>query len=351
MQFNRLALICCWHYDRVVSALIANSVGRCCVAAALLLLWGGRLEAAIEAQDSPPADQLTEPLSEVVVKAAEPRLVAPTRRDRIGRIWAPVYINDRGPFRLVLDSGANHSGINTHVAEVLGLPPDQSRQVLLRGVTGSVAVSTVRIDSFLVGDMTFGTTRLPIVTDPLGGADGILGTDGMSGRRIVVDFHHDLITIRRSHNQPAEPGFRTIPFQLVRGNLLQVDASVGGIPIKAIIDTGGQATIANLALRQALEQRRLSLHGTPDTITGVTTDVQEGDAAQTPPLIIAAAERGKVVEIRYHDVTFGDMHIFEHWQMTREPAMLIGMDALGLLDMLIIDYQRHELQVRMREGD
>jgi hypothetical protein len=37
--------------------------------------------------------------------------------------------------------------------------------------------------------------------------------------------------------------------------------------------------------------------------------------------------------------------------MTREPAMLIGMDALGLLDMLIIDYQRHELQVRMREGD
>jgi Aspartyl protease len=351
MQFNRLALICCWHYDHVVSALIANPIGRCCVAAALLVLWGGGLEAAIETQDSPPLDQLTEQLSEVVVKAAEPRLVAPTRRDRIGRIWAPVYINDRGPFRLVLDSGANHSGIDMHVAEVLGLPPDQSQQVLLRGVTGSVAVSTVRIDSFLVGDMTFGTSRLPIVTDPLGGADGILGTDGMSGRRIVVDFRHDLITIRRSHNQPAEPGFRTIPFQLVRGNLLQVDASVGGVRIKAIIDTGGQVTIANVALRQALQQRRLSLQGTPDTITGVTTDVQQGDAAQTPPLVIAAAERGKAVEIRYHDVTFGDMHIFEHWHMTREPAMLIGMDALGLLDMLIIDYQMRELQVRMREGD
>jgi hypothetical protein len=37
--------------------------------------------------------------------------------------------------------------------------------------------------------------------------------------------------------------------------------------------------------------------------------------------------------------------------MTREPAMLIGMDALGLLDMLIIDYQMRELQVRMHEGD
>jgi len=351
IQFNRLELTRRWHYHPDVSALIANPVGRCSVATALLLLWAGGLQATIEAQDSPSAEPRPEELSEVVVKAVEPRLVAPTRRDRIGRIWAPVYINDRGPFRLVLDSGANHSGINSHVAEVLGLPPDQSRQVLLRGVTGSVQVSTVRIDSFLVGDMTFGTTRLPIVTDPLGGADGILGTDGMSGRRIVVDFRHDLITIRRSHNQPAEPGFRTIPFELVRGNLLQVDASVGGIRIKAIIDTGGQVTIANLALRQALQQRRLSLRSVPDTITGVTTDVQEGDAAQTPPLVIPATERGKAVEIRYHDVTFGDMHIFEHWHMTREPAMLIGMDALGLLDMLIIDYQRRELQVRMREGD
>jgi hypothetical protein len=335
----------------MVSALIARPIGRRCGAAALLLLWGSALEAAIETQDALPVDQLTEQLSEVVVKAAEPRLVAPTRRDRIGRIWAPVYINDRGPFRLVLDSGANHSGINLHVAEELGLPPDQSRQVLLRGVTGSASVSTVRIDSFLVGDMTFGTTRLPIVTDPLGGADGILGTDGMEGRRIVVDFRHDLITIRRSHNQPTEPGFRTIPFQLVRGNLLQVAASVGGIRIKAIIDTGGQVTIANVALRQALQQRRLSLQGTPDTVTGVTADVQQGDAAQTPPLVIDAAERGKAVEIRYHDVTFGDMHIFEHWHLTNEPAMLIGMDALGLLDMLIIDYQMRELQVRMREGD
>jgi hypothetical protein len=31
----------------------------------------------------------------------------------------------------------------------------------------------------------------------------------------------------------------------------------------------------------------------------------------------------------------------------REPAILIGMDALGLLDTLVIDYRRHELQMRM----
>jgi hypothetical protein len=35
--------------------------------------------------------------------------------------------------------------------------------------------------------------------------------------------------------------------------------------------------------------------------------------------------------------------------MIDEPAVLIGMDVLGLLDTLIIDYQRHELQLRLPE--
>jgi hypothetical protein len=305
--------------------------------------------AAIETQGAPPADQQSEELTELVVKAAEPRFVAPTRRDRIGRIWAPVYINDKGPFRLVLDSGANHSGINTHVAEALGLPLDQSHQILLRGVTGAAAVPTVRVDSFTVGDMELGASELPIVTDALGGADGILGTDEMSGRRILVDFRHDLIAITRSRNARAAPGFRTIPFQLIKGNLLAVDATVGGIRTTAIIDTGGQATIANLALRQALERRSRQLKTHPDKIEGVTTDVQDGDAGRTPPLVMGASDPGGNVEIRYSDVTFGDMHLFEHWHLTNEPIMLIGMDALGLLDTLIIDYRRRELQIRMRD--
>jgi hypothetical protein len=33
--------------------------------------------------------------------------------------------------------------------------------------------------------------------------------------------------------------------------------------------------------------------------------------------------------------------------MTDEPAMLIGMDVIGLLDALVIDYRRQELQVRL----
>jgi hypothetical protein len=43
------------------------------------------------------------------------------------------------------------------------------------------------------------------------------------------------------------------------------------------------------------------------------------------------------------------MHIFEHWHLSKEPVLLIGMDTLGLLDVFIIDYRRRELQFSMHE--
>ena len=64
--------------------------------------------------------------AEVLVEAAEPKYVAPTLRDRIGRIWAPVLINGKGPFRLVLDTGASHSAIISRVARSRTLSAAQS---------------------------------------------------------------------------------------------------------------------------------------------------------------------------------------------------------------------------------
>jgi hypothetical protein len=322
------------------------------VAGALMVYCAGSAAAPGSTSISPlpgPAPD-REPLEPIIVSAPEPRFVAPTRRDRIGRIWAPVMINGRGPFRLVLDSGASSSGITLPIAKMLGLRMDASRRVLLRGVVGLASVPLVRVDSFSAGDLSFGTRDLPIVTDALGGADGILGTDGMSGRRILIDFHHDRITIARSHGQPAPPDYVTIPFHL-RRQLIDVDAYVGNVRAQAIIDTGGQTTIANLAMRSALERRRAELKAQPDKIEDVTQATQAGDSANVPPIMIGTMQLGRTVRISNDRMTFGDMHIFQHWHMTDQPAMLIGMDALGRLDILIIDYRRHELQIKLDDSD
>jgi hypothetical protein len=284
-----------------------------------------------------PIDQLTD----VMVEAREPRYVSPTHRDQIGRIWAPVMINGRGPFRLVLDTGASHSGVTALVAMALGIPVDKSPPVIMRGVTGFATVPTIRVDSLSVGDLSVDQALLPIVPDALGGAEGVLGSEGLAGKRIFIDFRHDKIDISYSRDERAGRGFINIPFHSIRNTLVVCDAIVDHIRVKAIIDTGGQATIANLALRQALLRSSGYMGSKPDSIIGATKDVQNGILMATPAIELGG------LQIQDSGITFADMYIFKQWKLINEPAILIGMDTLGLLDTLIIDYRRHELQLRM----
>jgi hypothetical protein len=290
------------------------------------------------------ASAAIEELADIMVEAPEPRYVSPTRRDQIGRIWAPVMINGHGPFRLVLDTGASHSAVTSLVALALGIPTDQSPPVVLRGVTGFATVPTIRVDTLTVGDMSVDSPVLPIVPDALGGAQGILGGEGLVGKRIFIDFRHDKINITFSRNERSGRDFVNVPFHSLRETLVVVSALVDDVPVKAIIDTGGQTTIANLALRDALSRHNSRRRGQPDQIIGATKDVQDGEFAAMP-----AIEFGSV-KILDSGVTFADIYIFKQWKLLHEPAILIGMDALGLLDVLVIDYRRHELQMRMARG-
>src|SRR5580658_11143245 len=172
------------HGARACRSTMGRSAGEFCRAHAfgMLAMTSLALRAA-EPPAAPPPTQTPVPLSQIVIEAPEPRFVAPTRRDKVGRIWAPVLINGLGPFRLVLDTGASSSAVNASVAQILGLVPDATHSVLLRGVTGSVAVPTIHVNSFVVGDVIVTPATLPIVTNALGGADGVLGTEGFADKR------------------------------------------------------------------------------------------------------------------------------------------------------------------------
>lgn len=279
-------------------------------------------------------------LEEVFVEAREPRYVAPTLRDRIGRVWAPVFINGKGPFRLVLDTGATTSAITASVAERLGIPILASSTVKLHGATGSAVVPYITVDSLEIGDLIIGDSTLPILPDVFGGAEGVLGTKGLSDKRIYIDFSNDLIEITYSRGKQPPAGFSRLPFEVMRGRLATFKLQVGGVNTKAIIDTGAQQTVGNNSLREALVRRRREAKDSD--IIGVTLDIAQGESILTPPIAMGD------VEIRNLSVTFGDMFIFEQWQLTREPTLLIGMDVIGALDTFIIDYKRRELHLRAR---
>ncbi|HSY04599.1 MAG TPA: aspartyl protease family protein [Steroidobacteraceae bacterium] len=280
-----------------------------------------------------------EALAEVIVQTTEPRFVSPTRRDRIGRIWAPVLIDGKGPYRLVLDTGATRSALAARAA--LSLGNAQVATTVVTGFTGSAVVPTVKVSRMEVGDLLFGPTELPVLADVFGGAQGVLGIEGLANKRIYADFTHDRLEISYSHGERARRDFATVPLRQVNG-LLIADVRVRGIRTKAIIDTGAQSTVGNVALRDALTRRPSD--GRREEIVGVTLDVQSGDNIPAGDIDFGS------LKIKGAHITFGDMYLFKHWKMTDEPALTLGMDLLGSFDVLIIDYNRRELQIRTREA-
>jgi len=285
------------------------------------------------------------PVAEVVVTAPEPRYVAPTLRDRIGRIWAPVFIDGQGPFRFVLDTGATTVALSRDAATLLGLRLDRARQVRLRGTTGSSLVPQITVDRIEIGDFLVENQRVILVDDAFGGADGVLATRLLSDRRIFVEFRKERIEITRSRGQPAPLGFTTIPVKFASRQVPWVDAWIGPVKVKAVIDTGAQQTLGNLALRVALAAaRRRAMELRNEGVIGVTGDVQEGQSAGVPTIRLGN------VQVSNARVNFVDLHIFEHWRMLDEPAILIGMDVIGVLDTFILDYRRRELQLLPRRN-
>jgi hypothetical protein len=248
-------------------------------------------------------------------------------------------INGKGPFRLVLDTGASHSAIISHVADSLGVSAQSD--ILVRGVTGSAVVPAVHVDRMEVGALLIQPTTLPIVADVFGGAEGVLGREGMPDKRIFADFGRDVLVISRSHRERAAAGFSVIPLRSIHGGLLAAEVFVGSIRAEAIIDTGGQQTVGNMALRNALTKYPPK-DAVSEDIIGVTLDLQHGNTITAPPINIGT------LKLRQVRVTFADMFLFEHLKLTREPILMLGMDVLGSFDVLIIDYRMREMQIRTR---
>jgi predicted aspartyl protease len=264
---------------------------------------------------------------------------SPTRKDRIGRILAPVMINGRGPFRLIVDTGASYSTVSPQLVQTLGLQPSEDAPFLVNGITGSARVPSVLIDHLQAGDLNFYSVRLPVIWAPvMAGADGILGAAGLKEERIMVNFSRNRVTISRAPRALAPRGFQRVHATLMSNGLLTVEVRVGGVRARAVIDTGADRSLGNQALRDALRHWQNARKAPQFTdVFGTTTDIQQGELGLAPMITVGPL---KMIDV---DLIYGDFHIFEVWKMRDEPALILGMDVLGSVSELGIDFRNQEL--------
>jgi hypothetical protein len=274
--------------------------------------------------------------------ASPPLFEAPTRADIIGRVLVPVTVNGQGPFQFVLDTGANRTVLTPRLVSKLGLEITPHDKVTMSGVTGSASVPTVLVSKLQVGEVALERERLPVADSLSLDTDGTLGVDALGGTRVRVDFVNRRVQIRLTHHGGLLDGLTRIPGQCRFRRLLMIQASVGRIPVAAVIDTGSQYTLANPALRTRLGFRPQKEGVRPTEVIGETLARQPGERLPVPVI------RMGPVQTLSPNVVFGDFYVFKLWKLDTEPAVVVGMDLLGTLDTLLIDYERCEMQIRTR---
>ncbi len=276
-----------------------------------------------------------------VLADPEPLFAAPTRLDRIGRVMTQVMVNGKGPFRFVIDTGASRSTLAPHLAKALGLEPQTGRNIILNGVTGAAEVPTVAVESLEIGSLRFERQNLPVIfTSIMGNADGILGVAGFDDQRIDVDFRRDRVSVAPSSGRRAPHSMETARAERTGSGLMILNALVNRTRVKAVIDTGAERTLGNLALQDAINRRRRKIKEPREaTVHGATEDLVEGEVQSVTKVLIGD------MAVTNLEVIFADFHVFKLWRLTDQPALLIGMDMLGVLDRLVIDYRRNEVSM------
>ena len=260
-------------------------------------------------------------------------VAASTRNDTAGRAVALIHINGQGPFRFIIDTGANRSVVSQALANRLGLTP--SGEGVVHSIDGAELAPLVNVDSLSFGALRLSGGETPVLDSPmLDGEHGLLGVDGMVGRMLHVDFTRHCVEIYENAGQMPLQGWLSVPARMRFGSLLMVPGEIQGVHVNVLIDTGSNISLANERFRDALTgvaARSVEWHG-GHAFTGGRPIVLT-QSVWTPRLRLGRTVVDGVVSY------VGDFHIFDLWGLRDEPTLLIGMDVLAHSREMAIDYE------------
>jgi hypothetical protein len=256
------------------------------------------------------------------------------------RLTVQVKVNGSGPYDFIVDSGADTSVVGLRIARALQLP--LGTPAILNGMTARNIVDRVKVDQLGLGTTTIRDLQLPALREAdLGGA-GMIGIDALSQQRLMMDFEKRLIKVEDARI-PAKvyPGEIVVIARRHRGQLILTQVRAAGLPLDAVIDTGTQITIGNLALRDKLIRgnRRKFLTIPVTGVTGVTIKMEFAK--------IAELRLGPVV-LNDVPMAFADVPPFKLFGLSDQPALLLGTDLLESFRRVSLDFRARKVRFQLR---
>jgi hypothetical protein len=256
------------------------------------------------------------------------------------RLTVEVRVNGRGPYHFIVDSGADTSVVGLRIARELELP--LGTPAILNNMTDRNIVDRVRVAELTLGPSTIRDLELPALRERDLGAAGMIGIDALVRQRLMMDFEKRVIRV-----EDASKPWRRVPGEIVvtgrlrRGQLILTHVRAAGLSLDAVIDTGTQITIGNLALRDKLVRRK---RGRIQRIvaTGVTGKEIELEIAEISELRLGS------VTLRNVPMAFADVPPFTVFGLADRPALLLGADLLETFRRVSLDFRARKARFQLR---
>lgn len=255
----------------------------------------------------------------------------------VSRMTVPVRVNGTGPYKFIVDSGADTSVMGERIARNLGLRA--GRRTILNSITDSQLVDRVMVDALELGPTRVTNLEVPVLRERDLGAEGMLGLDALVEQRLMLDFEKRLITVDDGRTPvPRYDDVIVVTARLRKGQLILTQVSADRQRLDAVVDTGSEITIGNTALRDKLLRRNHPFEEVE--VTGVT-----GTSAKLQIARIDRLQIGGVV-LQNVPIAFADIPPFQVFGLDRKPSLLLGTDLMENFRKVSLDF--HERKVRFQ---
>lgn len=256
------------------------------------------------------------------------------------RMTVPVRVNGTGPYRFIVDSGADSSVVGERIALALNLPA--GRRTILNSITDSQYVDRVLVEELELGPTKVRDLELPVLRERDLGAHGMLGLDALVEQRLMLDFEKRLITVDDARTPlPKFDGEIVVTARLRKGQLILTEVRAGNQQVDAVVDTGSEVTIGNFALRDKLLRRNPKQFSEIE-VTGVTGTTSRLQIARLPMLRIGGVTMQNVT------VAFADVPPFQVFGIDNKPSLLLGTDLMSNFRRVSLDFRDRKVRFQLR---
>jgi len=174
-----------------------------------------------------------------------------------GHLLVPVFVNGKGPYEFMLDTGADTSAVYAWFAAEQHLP--SGKTATISGATGDVEETTTRVESLSLDGRAIQHLDVDTIPDRTDGVKiaGIVGADLLMDRLTVMDTGCQTVSLLPRGKNAARIAGRSATLieagSIKNGKQLTLPVTVNGVAGVATLDSGARSSMINTTFANAAQ--------------------------------------------------------------------------------------------------